>query len=231
MGARILVIEDNPANLELLRYLLGALGHEPLSAQDGSDGLAMVRAELPDLVICDLQLPRVDGYEVARQMKSDPLLSGIPLIAVTAFAMPGDREKALAAGFDGYLSKPIAPERFLQQISEFMTRGPRAVLHDPDLHRATVLVVGEAHFSRRRLRSVLESRGLRPLFADSSHEAVGLEQINQVDFVLSNEELEPEVLSQLPFHLRERVAFPVPVDPLEFVALIETSLAGRMRAS
>jgi len=123
MGARIVVIEDNPANLELMMYLLSALGHQPTSAIDGSDGLAAVRAVLPDLVLCDVQLPRVDGFEVARRMKADPRLAAIPLIAVTAFAMPGDRERALAAGFNGYISKPIMPERFLGQIGDFLSSG------------------------------------------------------------------------------------------------------------
>lgn len=123
MGARIVVIEDNPANLELMMYLLSALGHQPASAVDGSDGLAVVRAVLPDLVLCDVQLPRVDGFEVARRMKADPRLAAIPLIAVTAFAMPGDRERALAAGFNGYISKPIMPERFLGQIGDFLSSG------------------------------------------------------------------------------------------------------------
>jgi CheY-like chemotaxis protein len=123
MGARVVVIEDNPTNLELMMYLLKALGHLPTSAIDGSDGLEVVRALMPDLVLCDVQLPRVDGFEVARRMKSDPRLAAIPLIAVTAFAMPGDRERAFAAGFNGYISKPISPEMFFAQIGAFLAAG------------------------------------------------------------------------------------------------------------
>ena len=140
MGARIVVIEDNPANLELMMYLLSALGHQPTSAVDGSDGLERVRAVLPDLVLCDVQLPRVDGFEVARRMKGDPRLAAIPLIAVTAFAMPGDRERALAAGFNGYISKPIMPEQFLGQIGGFLASGCGTLPHGhamaPDRHLA-----------------------------------------------------------------------------------------------
>jgi two-component system cell cycle response regulator len=116
MPARIAIIEDNPANLELMRYLLSYYGHIVLAALDGQEGLALVRREQPDLVICDLQLPLVDGYEVARQMKADPALRDIPLVAVTAYSMPGDRDKGLIAGFLAYYAKPIEPTLFVDQI-------------------------------------------------------------------------------------------------------------------
>src|SRR5438128_2265567 len=112
MGVRVLVIEDNAANRELMTYLLQAFGHETLVAHDGEAGLEAIRKERPDLVICDVQLPKLSGHELASRVKAQPVLNAIPLIAVTAFAMVGDREKALAAGFDGYLPKPIAPETF-----------------------------------------------------------------------------------------------------------------------
>ena len=87
MGARILIIEDNPANLELMTYLLSAFGHTVLTAEDGRQGLATARGEGPDLIVCDIQLPEMDGYEVARWLKSDPDLRTVPLVAVTALAM------------------------------------------------------------------------------------------------------------------------------------------------
>jgi len=120
MPARILLIEDNLANLDLMKYLLGAYGHEILSAKDGETGLHAALRESPDLVICDLQLPVVSGYGVARVLKSNPEARDIPLVAVTAFAMVGDRESALSAGFDGYLTKPIDPETFVRQIEQFL---------------------------------------------------------------------------------------------------------------
>lgn len=120
MRARILVIEDNPANLELMRYLLQSFGHTVLTAPDGEAGVAMVRSERPDLVLCDVQLPKLDGIGVAREIRSDATLRDVPLIAVTAFAMVGDRDKMLQAGFDGYLPKPITPETFLQEIESFL---------------------------------------------------------------------------------------------------------------
>lgn len=118
--ARVLVIEDNPANMELMTYLLRAFGHTVLEAVDGRQGLTVAAGSRPDLVVCDLQLPVVDGYEVARTLKADPSMRAMPLIAVTAFAMVDDRRKALAAGFDGYFSKPIAPESFMSELQAFL---------------------------------------------------------------------------------------------------------------
>src|SRR5918999_3982372 len=120
MAARILVVEDNPANLDLMAYLLKAFGYTPLTAQDGEEGLEIARQEEPDLIICDVQLPKLDGYEVARWLKSHPRLRTIPLVAVTALAMVGDRDKVLAAGFDGYIAKPINPQTFVEQVEHFL---------------------------------------------------------------------------------------------------------------
>lgn len=118
--ASILVIEDNPTNMELMVYLLKAFGHAPLEAEDGETGLAIAHWESLDLILCDLQMPGLDGFEVARQLKSDPTLPKIPLVAITAYAMMGDRDKVLAAGFDGYLTKPIEPELFVGQVEIFL---------------------------------------------------------------------------------------------------------------
>src|SRR5260221_8950098 len=112
MPARILLIEDNLALLDVMKSLLVARGHEVLTAQNGEKGLQAALREAPDLVVCDLQLPVVSGYGVARVLKSNPEARSIPLVAVTGFAMVGDRESALSAGFDGYLTKPIDPGTF-----------------------------------------------------------------------------------------------------------------------
>ncbi len=122
MARRILVIEDNPANLELMTFLLEAFGYTVVAARDGAEGIEMVRRERLDLIICDVHMPRVDGYEVARYLKKDPMTRRIPLVAVTALAMVGDREKVLAAGFDGYIAKPIAPEIFVGQVEAFLDK-------------------------------------------------------------------------------------------------------------
>lgn len=116
MAARILIAEDHPDSLLLMCYLLEAHGYAALTATDGEIALALTRKHRPDLIVCDLQMPRLDGYEVARQLKLDPELKHIPLIAVTAYAMLGDREKVLAAGFDGYFSKPIDTDRFVSEL-------------------------------------------------------------------------------------------------------------------
>ncbi len=120
MSIRVLVIEDNSANLILITYLLSAFGYETSCAADGVSGFEAARVGDYDLVLSDILMPRLDGYEFARRFKSDEDLSRIPLIAVTALAMTGDRERIFAAGFDGYISKPIDPKTFVTQIEAFL---------------------------------------------------------------------------------------------------------------
>jgi CheY-like chemotaxis protein len=129
MAARILIIEDNPASLELARYLLATHGYSALTASDGGEGVRIVREENPDLVLCDLQMPVLDGYGVLSEIRNHQALGGIPVVAVTAFSMSGDRSAAFSAGFDGYISKPIDPEHFVAQVEAFLrpelrTAGP-----------------------------------------------------------------------------------------------------------
>jgi CheY-like chemotaxis protein len=118
--ARILIIEDNPTNLQLIVYLLQAFGHTALEAMDGETGLELIRLEAPELVLCDIHLPGIDGFEVAHELKRHPVYSAIPLVAVTALAMVGDRDRILSAGFDGYITKPITPETFIGQMEAFL---------------------------------------------------------------------------------------------------------------
>jgi len=115
----ILVIEDNPDNLHLITYLLKASGYEPIIALDGAQGIDAAKSELPDLVLCDIHMPNKSGYDVACEFKTDPRLSSIPLIAITSYAMVGDRERILASGFDSYIAKPIIPETFVQEVEAF----------------------------------------------------------------------------------------------------------------
>ena len=126
MPARILIIEDNPANLELVRYLLDAHGYPTLTAVNGEEGLRLFGSERPDVVLCDLQLPTLDGYEVLSEIRKDPARGDTIVIAVTAFSMPGDRAKATGAGFDGYISKPIDPTSFVQEIEALVGPDLRA---------------------------------------------------------------------------------------------------------
>src|SRR5690242_5182820 len=128
MAAKILVVEDNSANLELMCYLLKAHGYETVEARDGQAGIETAMGERPDLVVCDLQLPVVDGFTVVRRIRERPELSAVPVLAVTAFAMVGDREKVMGAGFDGYIAKPIAPESFADQVAAFLPASLRSEL-------------------------------------------------------------------------------------------------------
>src|ERR1051325_2003867 len=125
---RILIVEDNQANRDLLVYLLQAFGYELLIAIDGERGLELAQRERPDLILCDIQLPGIDGYEVARRLKGDLTLKGIPLLAVTALAMVGDRERILSAGFEDYIAKPIRPERFIAKMEPFLQPEHRRAL-------------------------------------------------------------------------------------------------------
>jgi two-component system cell cycle response regulator len=171
MAARILIIEDNQANLALMTYLLQAFGHTVFTAMDGEAGIVTADRERPDLIICDVHLPKIDGYEVARWLKCHTLLATIPLVAVTALAMVGDRDKVLAAGFDGYLSKPIVPESFVQEVEAFLSphhSGARPALcsfsqsqQAPSRKEAgkTILVVDDLWVNLNLIRSILEPFG------------------------------------------------------------------------
>ena len=118
--ARVLVVEDQAENLELMVYLLQAFGHQTLTAGNGAEGVAAVSRDHPDLVIMDLQMPVMDGYEAARLLKADPAVATIPLVAVTAYAMVGDRERIMACGFDGYMTKPIDPQTFVRELERYL---------------------------------------------------------------------------------------------------------------
>lgn len=124
MPARILVVEDNAANLELVRYLLASAGHEVLLAVNGARGLEVATRERPDLIISDLQMPVMDGYALIAALQATLPCERIPVLALTAYSMPGDREQIMRAGFAGYLSKPIEPEHFIGQIAAFLGSGP-----------------------------------------------------------------------------------------------------------
>lgn len=120
MSKRVLVIEDNDQNMYLLRYILQEKGYEVIGAKSGAEGMQLVRQYTPDLVLLDIQLPEMDGYEVANQLRKQENVPNTPIIAVTSYAMPGDREKALDAGCSGYIEKPIKPNTFFSEIEEFL---------------------------------------------------------------------------------------------------------------
>ena len=118
MSKRILVVEDQEDNRRIMRDLLAASGYASIEATTGDEGLA--RREKPDLILMDIQLPGMDGYEVTRLIKADPALQSVPIIAVTSYALSGDDEKAFAAGCDGYVTKPFSPKVLLAKIKEYL---------------------------------------------------------------------------------------------------------------
>jgi two-component system cell cycle response regulator DivK len=114
----ILIVEDNAANMTLALYLLESVGHRVLSATDAEAGLALARAERPDLILMDIQLPGMDGLEATQQLKREEATRDIPVIALTALAMKGDEERILAAGCDGYIAKPMRYKEFLATVAD-----------------------------------------------------------------------------------------------------------------
>ncbi len=120
MKPKILLIEDNEQNRYLATFLLEKHGYEVVSAEDGLTGINLATRIKPNLIILDIQLPNMDGYTVAKILKLNPDLKNIPIVAVTSYAMPGDREKAIASGCDGHIEKPINPETFVEEIEKFL---------------------------------------------------------------------------------------------------------------
>ena len=114
---RVLLVEDNKDNFELVRFLLERAGYEVLAARTGLEGLEIARREIPDLVLMDLSLPELDGWTAAQELKADKQTARIPLLAITAHTLPGDRKHALESGFDGYITKPINLQEFDQIIA------------------------------------------------------------------------------------------------------------------
>jgi two-component system cell cycle response regulator DivK len=120
MSKRILVVEDQEDNRQILRDLLGSVGYEMTEAWDGEAGVAAAKAQRPDLILMDIQLPLMDGYEATRRIKADPDLKKIPIIVVTSYALSGDDGKARTAGCDAYVTKPYSPRQLLAKIKEFL---------------------------------------------------------------------------------------------------------------
>lgn len=121
LNKKILVVDDNQDSRELVKKILSRKGYRLLEAADGEDALKKIANEKPDLILMDISLPKIDGYELTRRLKSQEAFKTIPIIALTAHAMKGDREKALAAGCEGYLSKPINVREFPDQIRKYIT--------------------------------------------------------------------------------------------------------------
>jgi len=204
MPIRILIIDDHVDNLELMSYLLKAFGYATLAASDGLEGLKLAGQEQPDLIICDIQLPGIDGFEVAKRVKSDAQLRAIPLVGITALAMVGDRDRVLQAGFDGYIPKPIAPETFVSDIETFLKPGqqrsgirvaaveageaPRRHLNGQTTqsHRGTILVVDDVAANLELARSIFEPSGFNVRLAADVDSAMESATEHLPDLILSD---------------------------------------------
>jgi len=121
MGKTILIVEDEPRNLKLLRDLLQRFGYEILEASDGEQGVKSAGEKMPDLILMDIMMPKMDGLEATRIIKADTKTKHIPIIALTSYAMKGDREKTIEAGCDGYIAKPIDIKEVLKTIETYLT--------------------------------------------------------------------------------------------------------------
>jgi two-component system cell cycle response regulator len=181
-------------------YLLTAFGHEVLEAHDGKEGIDRARREKPDLILLDIHMPQMDGYEAARHLGKMPECDGVPIVAVTALAMVGDREKILTSGFNGYIAKPIDPESFATQVQSHLgtTPPPRQPVPAPSREvdaparavsnkkLAVVLFVDNMQTNIDLVRSVLEPSGYEVCAALSAREGIDLAQSRRPDLIVSD---------------------------------------------
>ena len=196
-----MVIEDNPTNLQLVMYLLQAIGHEVSGAQDGDKGIEIARHDKPQLILLDIHMPKMDGYEVARRLREDSDCRHIPIVAVTALAMVGDREKLLASGFDGYISKPIEPETFSAKVQEFLglpassselfpttAKGEeeQRSSESPNRTRAMLLFVDNCATNLQLACSILAPQGYEVVTARSVREGMELAGRRKPDLIVSD---------------------------------------------
>jgi two-component system cell cycle response regulator len=189
MTARILIVEDDHSSRELMTYLLRSAGHAVTGAGDGAAGLRLALDGRPDLIVCDLVLPAMDGYAVARALKGDADCARIPLLAVSALEPDRDRARLAAAGFDGYICKPIEPASFVAEVEAFLpivqTTPPSPVTPVTP----TLLVVDDDAFMRDVLVDALEGEPWRILSTGSAEEALALLEREPVDVILSDQNM------------------------------------------
>ena len=178
MSRKILVIEDNEQNRILMRQILKYHGHEVLEAENGETGLVMAREHMPDLILLDLQMPVMGGFAVIKTLRNTAELSKLKVIAVTSFAMKGDREKALEAGFDEYVTKPIDTRKFAETVKRFLPD------EDPAFKKPVVLCIDDAPANLKLLENILVPRGYEVVCAADG--PTGLLQIESrhIDLVL-----------------------------------------------
>jgi two-component system cell cycle response regulator len=182
-------------------YLLQAFGHEVNGAREGTEGIELARRDKPDLILLDIHMPKMDGYEVASRLRGDPDCRRIPIVAVTALAMVGDREKLLACGFDGYISKPIEPETFSARVQEYLGLPLRVPQAPPaaeksgkeqrpptgsTVKRAALLFVDNTAANIHLAQSLLEPLGYEILTAASAREGIEMARRTRPDLIVSD---------------------------------------------
>jgi two-component system cell cycle response regulator len=218
MGAHILVVEDTAYSLQLMTYLLTAHQHTVIEAVTGEQAIELVSATAPDLVVMDLQLPGIDGFETLTALRSIPDRDAVPVIAVTSFAMVGDRDRALDAGFDHYLTKPIDPESFVEEINTRLPEQLRGSFRpqpgteptsatepasEPTNRRgADILILDDSRLNQTLLRSILEPHGYRVRTASTVEEAITAVDAACPDLVLSDVHVGHQSGAELLLHLR-----------------------------
>jgi two-component system, cell cycle response regulator len=192
MRARILVVEDNAPNLDLMVYLLTAFGHLVIAACDGKEGLRIATREKPDLILCDIHLPEIDGYKLVSKLKTDAECCSIPTVAVTALAMVGDRDRVLRAGFDGYVAKPIDPETFVKKVEAFLLASRPSTHLDqssempsPVRKPPTILVVDSVELNLELACATLEPSGYHVITSSGPDEALAKARDDPPDLILS----------------------------------------------
>jgi two-component system cell cycle response regulator len=218
-GAQILVVEDTEHSMQLMTYLLNAHQHTVIEAVTGEEAVELATAIVPDLVVMDLQLPGIDGFEAMTAIRSIPGREPVPFIAVTSFAMVGDRDRALQAGFHHYLTKPIDPESFVGEVNAWLPerlrgrdRGqpvsgpepaPAAAPAGPVGNGgADILVLDDSRLNQTLLRSILEPCGYHVRIASTVQEAIVSVDAVSPDLVLSDLHVGPQSGVELLSHLR-----------------------------
>ncbi len=187
MTATILVVEDNRDNKELMQYLLTAFGYAPLLAAGGAEGVHLARKHRPDLILMDLRMPEMDGYEATAEIRKAAGSEECKIVAVTAFAMVGDQQRILSSGFDGYISKPIAAETFVTQVESFLSPELRAGANPAiSAHMASILVLDDRSDDRELLATLLGHAGYSVRGASTGEEALGLVRTDRPDLVITD---------------------------------------------
>ena len=170
MSTRVLVVDDNRANLELMLYLLNAFGYEADGFSSSPAALEKLHQERYDLALVDILMPEIDGFDFARRVRANERLRELPLISITALAMVGDRERIMGTGFDGYIPKPIEPEKFISQIERFYKEA-RSHEHGQAPSGPLIMVVDDIEVNRQVIRGALLPFGYRVVEASNGGDA------------------------------------------------------------